>query len=65
MYFFGKWKYFDFEEILLMDEKETEKLARERNILYAVQPHGVMSVCGLAAGIHVFTRDYITSCHLL
>ncbi len=38
-----------------MDDKEMEKIVREKNVLYAAQPHGVMSLCGLTYGMHPFT----------
>ncbi len=41
-----------------MDDKEMAKIVREKNLLYAIQPHGVMSICGLAYGMYSFTSDY-------
>jgi hypothetical protein len=50
-------KYVDFEEVLETTDEELEVLTKDRNYIYATQPHGVMSVAGVAYAIHSAPRS--------
>ncbi|CAM9638091.1 unnamed protein product [Choristocarpus tenellus] len=55
-------KYHDFEEVLETPREELDKLEAERRLIYAVQPHGVMSVAGICYAIYQAPRPTPPTC---
>ena len=40
-------------QVMETSEEELLEIEKDRKIIYAIQPHGVMSIAGICAGIHL------------
>eukprot|EP00904_Undaria_pinnatifida_P008005 jgi/Undpi1/4334/HiC_scaffold_17.g07700.m1 len=49
-------KVHDFEQVMETSEAELMEIEKDKKIIYAIQPHGVMSIAGICAGIHLAPR---------
>ena len=48
-------------QVMETSEAELMEIEKDKKIIYAIQPHGVMSIAGICAGIHLVSSvfDYV------